>query len=173
MQCELFFKLFIQGSSKGPPPPPPPISAFLLQGPACREGLLSPLSQLCTGELSALGPLLRLWPHLTHRSGPRGTGRRVRRPLISFAGRTGRPPSLAHRSRWSRVEGAGSQRWHLRQPGPAPSPGNRPAWCQCGQSPGHSARPPPAKGELGRVERDTLPTLSRPSFVKYSQVLKM
>ena len=59
--CSLSY--LFKAAAKGPPPPH--ISAFLLQGPACREGLLSPLSQLRTGELSALGPLLRLWPHLT------------------------------------------------------------------------------------------------------------
>lgn len=62
-------------------------------------------------------------------------------------------------SRLSRVEGAGFQRWHLLQPGPFPSPGNRPAWCQCGRSPGHSALPRPMKGELDGVEPDALPTL--------------
>lgn len=54
-------------------------------------------------------------------------------------------------SRLSQVEAAGFQRWRLQQPGPALSPGNRPAWCLCGQNPGHSALPQPVKGEVDGV----------------------
>ena len=42
MQCELFFKLFIQGSSRGTPTSVQ-LQPLLLPGPACREGLLQSL----------------------------------------------------------------------------------------------------------------------------------